>query len=181
MSIFSCFSKKQKSCVSFCVFSLTGHQLLSRSRGPGCDNSRAERAHNAANHFPHGTGSWGKVPYQVIFSENLISSYSWFPIGGKKREERGKNESEVGEGSQLGTSEEMLENDQERGENRKAVCLLVAQNVYEINADSVAWKRRRRIDPLSQSAPDYTLLFVIANSSLKITIWPSTLRCFAAG
>lgn len=26
----------------------------------------------------------------------------------------------------------------ERGENRKAVCLLVAQNVYEINADSVA-------------------------------------------
>lgn len=40
---------------------------------------------------------------------------------------------EGGEGSQPVTSEERLENDCERGENRKAVCLLVAHNV-EINA-----------------------------------------------
>lgn len=36
------------------------------------------------------------------------------------------------------TSEEMIESEEERDENGKAVCLLVAQNVYEINADSVA-------------------------------------------
>lgn len=42
-------------------------------------------------------------------------------------------------------------------------------------------KKKRRIDPLSQSTPDYTLLFVIANSSLKITIGPSALWYIAAG
>lgn len=41
-----------------------------------------------------------------------------------------------GEVSQPEKREEMLEN--EEGENRKAVCLLVAQNGDEINADSVA-------------------------------------------
>lgn len=57
------------------------------------------------------------------------------------------------------------------------------RNVCDINDDSSAFieKEGRWIDPLSQIAPDYTLLFVIANSSSKIRIWPSTLRCSAAG
>lgn len=40
--------------------------------------------------------------------------------------------------SQTRTREDMLENEEERCEDRKVVCLLVAQTVYEINADSVA-------------------------------------------
>lgn len=91
------FSKKLTS-LCLCVFFLTGCQLLSRSGGPRCDYSRSKRAHNAANHFSPGSGSWGKVPYQVQV-ENFYSAYSWFPEGRGR-----KNESER---SQPGTSEKM--------------------------------------------------------------------------
>lgn len=73
---------------------------------------------------------------------------------------------ETGEGSESEVSARNKKREEIMGNaERRVVCLLVVKNVYEINADSVAYKGRQRIDPLSRSTPDYTLLFVIANGS----------------
>ena len=106
----------------FCMCSLTGRQLLPRARCPGRDYARADRALNAANHFSPGAGSWGKVPHQVGSVKTVLSADVL------ERWRRGGGE--------------------ERGWER-AGRLSVAQYVHEINGELLAWKRRRRIDPLS--------------------------------
>lgn len=111
-----------------CVFFLPGHQLLSRSGGPWSDYSRTEGAHNAANHFPPGTGSWGKVPYQVSSlktSTLLTADFLWGGGGNKKRRgEQVKRCWKINSGASEGSLPV--------GCTEGCVCM------YEINADSVA-------------------------------------------
>lgn len=78
--------------------------------------------------------------------------------------------------------EEGCEKMKTRCEERKVVCLLEAQSpVCEINADSVAWKKKASDWSAQPERAWLHPFFVIANSSLKITIWPSALRCTTAG
>lgn len=117
-----------------CVFFLPGHQLLSRSGGPWSDYSRTEGAHNAANHFPPGTGSWGKVPYQVSSlktSTLLTADFLWG--GGGIRRGEGNKWRDVGKST---------------AEHRKAVCLLVAQkDVYVcMRSMLIQWHEKKAAD-----------------------------------
>lgn len=146
--------------------SLAGYQLLSRSRSPKCDHTWADRAHAAATHFPPGTGSWGKIPNQVSWKKNNKKTCSQLISS------RGEQQEQEGGCEKMKT----------RCEERKVVCLLEAQSpVCEINADSVAWKKKASDWSAQPERAWLHPFFVIANSSLKITIWPSALRCTTAG
>lgn len=119
-------------CLFFCVFSLPGHQLLSRSRDPWSDYSRAEGAHHAASHFPPRTGSWGKVPYQVSSLKTSTLLTADFLLGGIRRGE-GNKRRDVGKSTV---------------EHRKAVCLLVAQNDVYVCMRSmlIQWHEKKAAD-----------------------------------
>lgn len=120
-----------------CLFA--GYQLLSWSRGAGCDDSWTKGAHAAANHFPPGTRSRREIPTQVSHL-CLCHLKGWH--------------------SKMWTIEQSI------------LYLLYMTVCYQWWFSDV--KRRQGIDLLSWCAPDYTLRFVIANSSVKITISPTT-------
>lgn len=154
---------KFKRFVSFSVFSLAGNQLLSRSRGSRRDYTWPNRAHNAATYFPPGAGSWGKVSHQV--SSLKISTQLIFRIG-VTEERKGAvkcwkmNRRGVRMGRQFAC-----------WSHKTCMRSMLIQWHEKEGGGLIRSAGARLITPF---------FFVIANSSLKITIWPWTLRCTAA-